>query len=185
MYFFVGSIMWIALLKSGVHATLAGVILAMFIPMNSSEREGHSPLMQLEHDLHSTIAFFILPIFAFCNAGIDITDATADFFTHSVPLGIALGLFFGKQVGIFSFIWLAIFLKMAKMPTDMNWRSLYGMSALCGIGFTMSLFIGSLAFNQTVEHMVFDERLGIIIGSLLSGIFGYFILKGSRKKTTT
>ncbi len=182
IYFFIGSIMWVALLKSGVHATLAGVILAMFIPMESTEKENHSPLMQLEHDLHSTVAFFILPIFAFCNAGIDITDATPDFFTHSVPLGITFGLFFGKQVGIFSFIRLAISLTTAEMPTGMNWRSLYGMSALCGIGFTMSLFIGSLAFNQTVEKMVFDERLGIIVGSLLSGIVGYFILKNSLEK---
>jgi len=177
LYIFVGTIMWIALLKSGVHATLAGVILAMFIPMRSANDPDHSPLMHLEHELHSVVAFFILPLFAFCNAGIDISDATIDFFTHSVPLGIALGLFIGKQVGIFGFIWLVISLKFATMPRGMNWRSLYGMSALCGIGFTMSLFIGSLAFNQSSESMVFDERLGIVVGSLLSGIFGYFILK--------
>ena len=178
MYIFVGTVMWVALLKSGVHATLAGVILAMFIPMRSKEDPEHSPLMQLEHDLHSVVAFFILPIFAFCNSGINFSDATADFFTHSVPLGIALGLFVGKQLGIFSCIWMAISLKLAPMPKGMNWKSLYGMSALCGIGFTMSLFIGSLAFEQTAD-MVFDERLGIVTGSLLSGIAGYFILKKS------
>ena len=178
MYIFVGTIMWVALLKSGVHATLAGVILAMFIPMSSETDPDHSPLMHLEHELHSVVAFFILPIFAFCNAGIDLSDATADFFLHGVPMGIALGLFVGKQVGVFGFIWLAISLRLAPMPEGMNMKSLYGMSALCGIGFTMSLFIGSLAFDQTV-NTVFDERLGIVAGSLFSGIAGYFILKKS------
>ncbi|MBW1634658.1 MAG: Na+/H+ antiporter NhaA [Deltaproteobacteria bacterium] len=177
MYIFIGTIMWVALLKSGVHATLAGVILAIFIPMHSSKDPKHSPLIRLEHDMHGAVAFFILPIFAFCNSGINISNATADFFTHSVPLGIALGLFVGKQVGIFGCIWLAISLKLTSMPTGMNWKSLYGMSALCGIGFTMSLFIGSLAFNQNAQDLVFDERLGIVAGSLLSGIAGYLILR--------
>lgn len=176
MYFFIGSIMWVALLKSGVHATLAGVILAMFIPMYSKENPEHSPVMALEHDLHSAIAFFILPIFAFCNSGITMTGASSDFFLHGVPVGIALGLFAGKQIGVFGFIWLGIKTGMAKMPAGMNWGSLYGMAALCGIGFTMSLFIGSLAFNQTVDQLVFDERFGIVFGSLLSGAVGAFIL---------
>jgi len=184
MYIFVGTIMWVALLKSGVHATLAGVILAMFIPMNSAKDPDHSPLMHLEHELHSVIAFFILPIFAFCNAGIDLSDATADFFMHGVPLGITLGLFVGKQIGVFGFIWLAVSLRLAPMPEGMNMKSLYGMSALCGIGFTMSLFIGSLAFDQTV-NTVFDERLGIVAGSLFSGILGYFILKKSLPETSS
>jgi NhaA family Na+:H+ antiporter len=177
MYLFVGTIMWVALLKSGVHATLAGVILAMFIPMHSSKDPEHSPLIRLEHDMHGAVAFFVLPIFAFCNSGINISNATADFFTHSVPLGIALGLFVGKQAGIFGCVWLAISLKLTSMPAGMNWKSLYGMSALCGIGFTMSLFIGSLAFNQNAQNLVFDERLGIVAGSLISGIAGYFILR--------
>lgn len=177
MYIFIGSIMWVALLKSGVHATLAGVILAMFIPLYSQKDSKHSPLMELEHDLHAAVAFFVLPIFAFCNSGIDVSDATFDFFVHSVPMGITLGLFFGKQIGVFGFIWLGIRLKLTTMPQGMNWGSLYGMAALCGIGFTMSLFIGSLAFDQTSELLVFDERLGIIIGSLLSGITGMVILK--------
>lgn len=177
IYMFIGSIMWVAMLKSGVHATLAGVILAMFIPLKSKKNPDHSPLMELEHDLHGAVALFVLPIFAFCNSGIDMSDATLDFFVHGVPVGIALGLFVGKQVGVFGFIWLGIKLKLTSMPDGMNWGSLYGMSALCGIGFTMSLFIGSLAFDQTQEQLVFDERLGIVIGSLLSGIAGALILR--------
>jgi NhaA family Na+:H+ antiporter len=177
MYVFIGSIMWVALLKSGVHATLAGVVLAVFIPMQSRKDPERSPLMEIEHDLHSAVAFFVLPIFAFCNSGINLSNATLEFFTHGVPVGIALGLFLGKQLGIFGFIWLGIQLKFSSIPEGMSWGSLYGMSALCGIGFTMSLFIGSLAFDTSSSQMVFDERLGIIIGSLLSGVVGTLILQ--------
>ena len=177
MYVFIGSIMWVALLKSGIHATLTGVILAMFIPMHSRKNPNHSPLIQIEHDLHSAIAFFVLPIFAFCNSGINLSNTTLDFFTHGVPVGIALGLFLGKQAGIFTFIWLGIRIKLSTMPKGMTWGSLYGMATLCGIGFTMSLFIASLAFDQTSSQLVFDERLGIIIGSLVSGVVGTMILK--------
>jgi len=177
MYVFIGSIMWLALLKSGVHATLAGVLLAMFIPMRSRQKPDQSPLEELEHDLHPAVAFFVLPIFAFCNSGISLSNVSVDFFVHGVPVGIALGLFFGKQIGIFAFVWLAIQMKISTMPKGMTWPSLYGMAALCGIGFTMSLFIGSLAFDQTASQLAFDERLGIIIGSLLSGIVGTLILK--------
>ena len=176
MYIFVGSIMWVALLKSGIHATLAGVILAMFIPMYSRKDPEHSPVMELEHDLHSAIAFFILPIFAFCNSGISMSGVSMEFFLHGVPLGITLGLFAGKQIGVFGFIWLGIKSGITKMPEGMTWATLYGMATLCGIGFTMSLFIGSLAFNQTVEQLVFDERFGIIVGSLFSGVVGAIIL---------
>jgi NhaA family Na+:H+ antiporter len=177
MYVFIGSIMWVALLKSGVHATLAGVVLAVFIPMQSRKDPERSPLMEIEYDLHSAVAFFVLPIFAFCNSGINLSNATLDFFTHGVPVGIGLGLFLGKQFGIFGFIWLGIQLKFSSMPEGMSWGSLYGMSALCGIGFTMSLFIGSLAFDSSSSQMVFDERLGIVIGSLLSGVVGTLILQ--------
>lgn len=177
MYVFIGSIMWVALLKSGVHATLAGVVLAVFIPMQSRKDPERSPLMEIEHDLHSAVAFFVLPIFAFCNSGVNLSNATLEFFTHGVPVGIALGLFLGKQLGIFGFIWLGIQLKFSSIPEGMSWGSLYGMSALCGIGFTMSLFIGSLAFDTSSSQMVFDERLGIIIGSLLSGVVGTLILQ--------
>ncbi len=182
VYFFVGIIMWIAMLKSGVHATLAGVMLAMFIPMRSASKPDHSPLKEIEHDLHSVVAFWILPIFAFANAGISLTGVGLEQMLHSVPLGIALGLFLGKQLGVFGFCWLAIKLNLTRLPSDISWRSLYGTAALCGIGFTMSLFIGSLAFEETDVNLIFDERLGIIIGSLASGVVGYLILRSSLPK---
>ena len=182
-YLLIGLIMWVATLKSGVHATLAGVVLAMFIPMRSNSDTNYSPLKSLEHDLHSVVAFFVLPVFAFANAGINLKGVTADQLLHGVPIGIALGLFVGKQVGIFGFCWLFIKLKLASLPNQMSWLSLYGTSALCGIGFTMSLFIGSLAFEETGVNLLFDERLGIIIGSLISGIFGFFVLKISLRKS--
>jgi len=181
-YILIGVIMWVAMLKSGVHATLAGVILAMFIPMRSKKDPQKSPLKTLEHDLHHLVAFFILPVFAFANAGIDLGGVTADQVFHGVPMGIAAGLFIGKQVGIFGLCWVVIKLKWASIPKGMNWKSLYGTALLCGIGFTMSLFIGSLAFEETGVNLIFDERLGIIIGSLISGILGYFILKSSFRK---
>ena len=178
-YMLIGIIMWVATLKSGVHATLSGVVLAMFIPMRSNENPSYSPLKSMEHDLHSVVAFFVLPIFAFANAGINIGNVTLDQVMHGVPIGIALGLFFGKQIGIFGLCWLFIKLRITSLPKNMNWLSLYGTSALCGIGFTMSLFVGSLAFEETGINLLFDERLGIIIGSLLSGILGYILLRVS------
>ncbi|MBT8115118.1 MAG: Na+/H+ antiporter NhaA, partial [Arenicella sp.] len=185
-YILIGVVMWIATLKSGVHATLAGVVLAMFIPMYEGSDKSKSPLKSLEHDLHSVVAFFVLPVFAFANAGIDLAGVGAEQMLHGVPFGIALGLFFGKQIGIFGLCALAIKLKLCGMPSGMNWRSLYGTAALCGIGFTMSLFIGSLAFEETGVDLLFDERLGIIIGSLASGFVGYLILNASldAKKTS-
>ena len=184
-YILIGIIMWIATLKSGVHATLAGVILAMFIPMrDKNDPDGISPLRSLEHDLHGVVAFFILPIFAFANAGLSLKGIGIQQMTHPVPIGIMLGLFFGKQIGIFSLCWLAIKMKLTTLPNKMNWMTLYGTSAICGIGFTMSLFIGSLAFQETGVNRFFDERLGIIVGSLLSGIVGYLVLRFSLKKST-
>jgi NhaA family Na+:H+ antiporter len=179
LYIFVGIIMWIAMLKSGVHATLAGVILALFIPMRSKTKPSHSPLKGMEHDLHPVVAFWILPIFAFTNAGINFSGVGLEQMLHSVPLGIALGLFLGKQIGVFGFCWLAIKLNLTRLPNGVSWQSLYGTAALCGIGFTMSLFIGSLAFEETDVNLIFDERLGIIIGSLASGIVGYLVLRSS------
>ncbi len=176
IYIFIGSIMWVAMLKSGVHATLTGVILAMFIPMRSAEHPEDSPLMDLEHNLHGATAFIILPIFAFANSGVDLSTVPAEFFLHSVPLGIALGLLIGKPIGIAGFLWLGVKLGIAKLPKNVNWSAILGMSSLAGIGFTMSLFIGSLAFDQSSPMIVFDERLGIIIGSLLSGSVGYYLL---------
>ena len=177
-YLFVGAVMWIAVLKSGVHATLAGVALAAFIPMRDAADSSHSPLRELEHDLHSVVAFGVLPLFAFVNAGISLEGVSFSDLLHPVPLGIAAGLFVGKQVGIFLLCFLAIKTGVARLPENSSWGSLYGVSILCGVGFTMSLFVGSLAFeNVTIDpKAVFDERLGIILGSLLSGIVGYIIL---------
>ena len=177
-YLLVGLVMWAALLKSGVHATLAGIVLALFIPIRNSERE-QSPLHELEHDLHTAVAFFILPIFAFANAGISLGGVSLEYLAHPVSLGIAAGLFIGKQFGVFIFCWLSVRVGMAKLPDGLGWSSIYGVALLCGVGFTMSLFIGSLAFEQTGVNLLFDERLGIIIGSLLSGAAGYMVLRAS------
>jgi NhaA family Na+:H+ antiporter len=167
-------------LKSGVHATLAGILLAFFIPLKSEE--GPSPLKSLEHDLHSLVAFFVLPVFAFANAGINLHGIGLDQLMHPVPVGIALGLFVGKQLGIFGLCWLALKTKLVRMPEGMNYASLYGTACLAGVGFTMSLFIGSLAFEENPGMSLFDERLGIIIGSIASGLVGYFVLAMALKK---
>ena len=177
-YLLVGLVMWAALLKSGVHATLAGIVLAFFIPIRNSERE-KSPLHELEHDLHTAVAFFILPIFAFANAGISLDGVSLQHLIHPVSLGIAAGLFIGKQFGIFLFCWLSVRVGLAKLPDGLGWLSIYGVALLCGVGFTMSLFIGSLAFEETGVNLLFDERLGIIVGSLLSGACGYLVLRAS------
>ena len=179
LFIVVGVVMWVAMLKSGVHATLTGVILAMFIPMKSKTNAHYSPLKSIEHDLHSVVAYFVLPVFAFANAGIAFSGVGGEQLLHSVPLGIALGLFVGKQVGVFGLCWLAIKLKLTSLPKGMSWGALYGTAALCGIGFTMSLFIGSLAFEETGINLMFDERLGIILGSLISGVVGYMVLRMS------
>ena len=177
-YVLIGVVMWTAVLKSGVHATLAGVALAAFIPMRDPQQPDYSPLRELEHDLHQVVAFGVLPIFAFVNAGIDLGGIGLAQVLHPVPLGIAAGLFIGKQLGIFLLCALAIKVGIARLPDESGWGGLYGASILCGVGFTMSLFIGSLAFENAVfdQQMVFDERLGIIIGSLLSGVVGYVVL---------
>jgi len=179
LYVFVGVIMWVAILKSGVHATLAGVLFAMFIPMKSSENPKISPLKAMEHDLHASVAFIILPIFAFCNAGINFHGMSLDHLFHNVSLGITAGLFIGKQVGVFVFCWIGILFKFAELPKGTSWTMLYGGSLLTGIGFTMSLFIASLAFEETGVNLMVDERLGILLGSILSGIFGYIVLNRS------
>lgn len=177
-YLLIGAVMWAALLKSGVHATLAGIVLAFFIPIRDSAREC-SPLHELEHDLHTAVAFGILPIFAFANAGISLGGVSLEYLLHPVPFGILAGLFFGKQVGVFLFCWLGVRIGLARLPADLSWQHLYGAGLLCGVGFTMSLFIGSLAFENTGVDLLFDERLGIIVGSLLSGACGYLVLRAS------
>ncbi|GLX77450.1 Na(+)/H(+) antiporter NhaA [Thalassotalea insulae] len=180
-YIFIGIILWVAVLKSGVHATLAGVVLALFIPMKG-KAEHESPLKSLEHNLHSLVAFIILPIFAFANAGISLTGVGIEQVLAPVPLGIILGLVLGKQLGVFGFCFIAIKLGLAKLPAKVNWPLLYGVATLCGVGFTMSLFIGSLAFEQSSASPLFQDRLGIVIGSLISGILGYVILRQALKK---
>ena len=174
-YMVVGLVLWASVLKSGVHATLAGVVLAFFIPA-SEDDEGESPLRRLEHDLHGVVAFVILPVFAFANAGVRIEALSLDAFLEPVPLGVALGLFFGNQVGIFGLSWLMVKLGLARMPAGLNWGHIYGAALLAGIGFTMSLFIAGLAFEPNAAG-IGDPRLGIILGSTLSAIAGYTLLR--------
>jgi len=187
-YIWVGLIMWTALLKSGVHATLAGVVLAGFIPMKSTIEAGRSPLRELENDLHHLVAFAILPIFAFANAGVPFKFMTFGDFLHPVSIGVVVGLFVGKQVGVATFCWVAIKSGLAKMPAGANLGSLYGTALLCGIGFTMSIFIGSLAFEsaqagaQADMQILFDERMGIIVGSLMSALLAAIVLHFSLPK---
>jgi len=185
-YVLVGVVMWIAVLKSGVHATLAGVALAAFIPMRDADDPSHSPLRELEHDLHTVVAFGVLPLFAFVNAGVSFAGVGISDLLHPVPLGIAGGLFIGKQLGIFAFCAIGIKLGLARLPEGAGWAGLYGVSILAGVGFTMSLFIGGLAF-ENVEldlDVIFDERLGIILGSLLSGVVGFLVLYKVLPKAT-
>lgn len=178
LYVWVGLIMWVAVLKSGVHATLAGVALAAFIPMSSRQDESRSPLRELESDLHHVVAFVILPVFAFANSGITLSGIGFDYLLHPVPLGIALGLFVGKQLGVFAACAIAIKLGLARLPSGTSWGSLYGICILCGVGFTMSMFIGSLAFESagTDVHLMFDDRIGTIAGSLASAVCAYLVL---------
>ncbi len=180
-YIFFGLILWVAVLKSGVHATLAGVVLAFFIPIKGSGDEP-SPLKSLEHNLHSTVAFIVLPIFAFANAGISFVNVGIEQVMSPVPLGIIAGLVVGKQLGVFVFCFAAIKMGFAKLPENVNWQLLYGVALLCGVGFTMSLFIGSLAFEQGSDIPLYKDRLGIVIGSLISGVLGYLVIKNAVKK---
>lgn len=175
-YLLVGLVLWVAMLKSGVHATLAGVLIALFIPMQQHNNANQSPLRQLEHSLHPWVAYMVLPVFAFANAGLNLRDLDAQQMLHPVTLGVAAGLFIGKQLGVMLCCWLAIRLGWAQLPKGATWLSLYGIAVLTGVGFTMSLFIGGLAF---VGQTPFDERLGIVLGSLLSGAVGYWVLKRS------
>lgn len=173
-YVLIGLVLWAAMLKSGVHATLAGVVLAAFIPMRDKKDASYSPVIRLEHSLNSSVSFVILPLFAFANAGINFAEMEADALTHPVTIGVFFGLIVGKQLGVFSFSWLSVKLGFANLPDDIDFKHIYGCALLCGVGFTMSLFIGSLAFGGTEK--AFDERLGILAGSLVSGLLGYLAL---------
>lgn len=176
-YLLVGLVMWVAVLKSGVHATLAGVLLALFIPLRDRNDPARSPLRELEHDLNPSVSFAILPLFAFANAGVSLAGLNGAELLHPVTLGIAAGLFVGKQLGVFSFCWLAIKLRIAKLPQSSGWGALYGAAVLCGVGFTMSLFISALAFEQGAGAYEGLDRIGILVGSLISGIVGYLVLR--------
>ncbi len=176
-YLAVGLILWVSVLKSGVHATLAGVVLGLCIPLRSRDKSVPSPLHRLEDDLHPLVAYGILPIFAFANAGLSFKGMGLNHLLAPISLGIIAALFLGKQIGIFGFSALAIGLGLAKRPKGVSWMALYGVSVLCGIGFTMSLFIASLAFESSGHGALLVDRLGIVIGSLLSAVLGYLILR--------
>ncbi|ESQ86692.1 sodium:proton antiporter [Asticcacaulis sp. AC460] len=182
LYLAVGVIIWFFVLKSGIHATLAGVAVALLIPLHTHHKEGgddhHSPLIRLEHALHKPVAFLIVPIFGFANAGVSLAGFTPAALLAPIPLGIALGLFLGKQLGVFSASWLAIKLRLARLPDNTSWFQLYGVSVVTGIGFTMSLFIGLLAFPTHPEAQD-SVKIGVLAGSLLSGLIGYALLSAS------
>ncbi|GEA10216.1 Na+/H+ antiporter NhaA [Alteromonas sp. KUL49] len=185
-YILVGVVLWVAMLKSGVHATLAGVVLAAMIPMRDKKQPSYSPVLHLEHSLNSSVSFAILPLFAFANAGIGFGNIAPEGIFHPVTFGIFLGLVVGKQVGVFGFCYLLVKLKLASLPKDLNLMHIYGCSLICGVGFTMSLFIGSLAFEETGVNLIFDERVGILAGSLVSAVLGYIVLYwvGEKAKAT-
>ena len=168
-YLLVGLVLWASVLKSGVHATLAGVALAFFIPERAAAR--------LVRELHPSVAFVILPVFAFANAGVPLHGITAASLAEALPLGIGLGLVAGKLAGVFGASFLAIRLGLAVLPTGATWLSLLGVSALCGVGFTMSLFIAGLAFEDASAGYSVQARLGILLGSLVSALVGYFLLR--------
>jgi len=173
-YLLTGILIWFFVLKSGVHATLAGVAVAMFIPLE--RRNDHSPARHLEHILHPWVAFGILPVFAFANAGVSLPGLNDPALTGPVSLGILLGLLAGKQLGVFAMTALAIKLRIAKMPEGANWAMLYGIALICGVGFTMSLFIGSLAFEQAAFAQEAAVKIGVIGGSLASALLGGLVL---------
>ena len=175
-YLLVGLVLWIFVLKSGVHATLAGVAVGMMIPLRGGDEQEASPLEQLEHTLHPWVAYLILPVFAFANAGVGLLGIGMDALLDPVAIGIAAGLFLGKQAGVFGFAWIACTLGLARRPDDLGWGLIWGLSLLCGIGFTMSLFIGSLAFEQAGGPSLVSDRIGILVGSLLSAVVGAAVL---------
>lgn len=185
LYTLVGLVMWTAVLKSGVHATLAGVLLAIFIPLTDRRNKTHSPLRSLEQELHTAVAFVTLPLFAFFNAGVSLSEVSLESLIHPVSLGITLGLFLGKPLGVFLFSMAGIMLGIARLPIGVTAIQLYGVAILCGIGFTMSLFIGGLAFEEVQRPALFDERIGILLGSLLSAMAGYLVLWLTLGKTTS
>lgn len=180
-YLIVGLILWVAVLKSGVHATLAGVVIGFAIPLKGNKGE-HSPLKHLEHALHPYVAFGILPLFAFANAGISLEGVSFSSLASTLPLGVALGLLIGKPLGIFSFSVIAVKAGVAKLPEGINFKHIFAVSVLCGIGFTMSIFISSLAFGSANVNYDTYARLGILMGSTTAAILGYVLLRLSLPK---
>lgn len=174
-YLLVGTVIWVCVLKSGVHATLAGVAVAFFVPLRAEDAEGRSPARHLEHILHPWVAFMIMPVFAFANAGVSLRGLSFEALVAPLPLGIAAGLFVGKQVGVFGTGWIAVKTGLCRLPAGVGWGSFYGVSLLTGIGFTMSLFIGTLAF-ESAEHTA-GVRIGVIAGTLLASLAGAAVLK--------
>ncbi len=178
-YVLVGTIMWVAVLKSGVHATLAGVVISLFVPLRTGDTTQKPPLVRAEHALYGFVTLFVMPLFAFANAGVQLGGMSLSDLVAPLPLGIALGLFVGKQIGVFGFTWVGVALGLCRLPEGVTWRHVYGAGALAGIGFTMSLFIGTLAFDgPELQNAV---RLGVLSGSLMSGIVGYLVLRGSAR----
>ena len=182
-YLIVGLVLWVCVLKSGVHATLAGVTLAFCIPLRT--RSQKSPLATLEHALHPWVAYAILPLFAFANAGLSLKGVGLDSFTHSVTLGIATGLLLGKAVGVFGLVWLCVKTRIASLPAGANWGQVFGVAVLCGIGFTMSLFVGSLAYVPGVSEYAGEDRMGILTGSLFAALLGYGITAAASRRSVT
>lgn len=180
-YILVGLVLWASVLKSGIHATLAGVVLALFIPYRN-EPGIRNLLVEIEEDLKGCVYLVILPIFAFMNSGISLAGLSLDSLLRPIPFGIMAGLLLGKQLGIFIFAWLGVKTGLAKQPEDITWKQLYGVALICGIGFTMSLFISSLAFQSGNFTNMVDDRLGIIAGSLLSGLAGFLVLHYHTRK---
>jgi NhaA family Na+:H+ antiporter len=185
-YLVVGVVVWGAVLKSGVHATLAGFAIAWFIPFKSLTDSSGSPtgsmLLKLEEGLHTWVAFLILPVFAFANAGVRFIDADAEQIMLPVVIGVVAGLFIGKQLGIFGACWLAVKLGFVKLPEGVTWLQIYAVSILCGIGFTMSLFVGSLAFEGYSSEYLDSVKIGVLSASLLSACLGAFVISLCRKK---
>ena len=179
-FLIVGIFLWDFTHQSGIHATIAGVLLALTIPHNVKNNK-QSMLLKLEHNLSPYVAFGIMPIFAFANAGVSLEGLTFATLLNPVPLGIVLGLFFGKQIGVFVLSYISVKLKFAEKPSGSTWPSFYAVSILTGIGFTMSLFVGNLAFANNLEYMD-GVKIGVLTGSLLSTLFGYFLLLLSSKK---
>ncbi len=181
-YLIVGILLWEFTHASGIHATIAGVLLALTIPHKDNKKShSKSMLLKIEHAISPYVAYGIMPIFAFANAGVSLSGLGIETIFNKVPLGIVCGLFFGKQVGVFIFSYIAIKLKFAEMPTKSNWGTFYAVGILTGIGFTMSLFVGNLAFINDLEYLD-DVKIGVLVGSLLSTIFGYFLLLTFSKK---